>query len=70
MPNTSVQAELQIDDDALVTVADALVLRLVFLDIAAVIPGDMQVGARRRRSQHQEQQQGYKGDAHESIGNR
>src|SRR4051812_3242367 len=36
-----------VDDDALLAVADALVLRLVFRDIAAVIAGDMKIGPRR-----------------------
>ncbi len=40
-----------VDDDALVVVADALVFGLVFLDIAAVITGNMQVGPGRRRGQ-------------------
>src|SRR6266851_2075966 len=44
-----------IDDDALLAVADALVLRLVFLDIAAVIARDTQIGARRAHGQQREQ---------------
>ena len=59
-----------VDDDALLAVADALVLGLVLLDIAAVIARDMQVGARRRRDQNREGQQGKGRDAHGSIGNR
>src|SRR3954469_7672950 len=33
-----------VDDDALLAIADALVLRLVFGDIAAMIAGDVQIG--------------------------
>src|ERR1700676_2566908 len=47
-----------IDDDPLVAIADARVFRLVFLDIPAVVPGDMQVGAGRACGQTREKQQG------------
>ncbi len=47
-------------------IADALKLRLVFVNIAAVIAGDVQIGARRRRRQKREQQQKRKRDAHGS----
>ena len=59
-----------VDDHALLALADALVLGLVLLDIPAVITRDMQVGARRRRDQHREEQQGKRRDAHGLIGNR
>src|SRR5258705_2858850 len=59
-----------INDDALLAVADALVLRLVFADIAAVIARDMEIGARRRRGRKREQQQSERRDAHGSAGNR
>jgi len=49
-------------------VANALVLRLVFLDIAAVIARDVEIGACRRRSEQREQQQDEGRDAHGSIG--
>src|SRR5258708_26072829 len=47
-------------------IADALILRLVFVDIAAMIAGDMQIGTRRRRSQKREQQHKRERDAHGS----
>ena len=47
-------------------IADALIVRLVFVDIAAVIAGDMQIGAGRRRGQKREQQQNLGRDAHGS----
>src|SRR6185436_10084010 len=57
-----------VDDDAFLAVADALVLGLVLLDISAVIARDMQVGARWRRDQNREGQQGKGRDAHGSVG--
>src|SRR5260370_16532284 len=55
-----------VDNDALMAIADALMLRLVFVDIAAMIAGDMQIGTRRRRSQKREQQHKRERDAHGS----
>src|SRR5262249_39185156 len=51
-------------DDALALVADALVLGLVFLDIAAVVARDVQVGARRACGNGEESREGKKRDAH------
>ena len=50
MPNTRVQAELQMPSmmTRSLRIADARIFGLVLLDIAAVIPGDVQIGARRR----------------------
>ena len=59
-----------VDDDALAAIADALVLGLVLPDIAAMVARDMQVGARWRRDQNREGQQGKGRDAHGSIRNR
>src|SRR6266566_7061796 len=59
-----------IDDDAFMAIADALILRLVFVDIAAVIAGDMQIGARRRSGQKRKQQQKRDRDAHGSTRSR
>src|SRR5262249_10443236 len=50
--------------DALALVADALVLGLVFLDIAAVVARDMEVGARRTCGNGEESNQGKERDAH------
>ena len=72
MPNTSVQAELQMPSmmTRSLAVADALVLGLVFLDIAAVIAGDVQIGARRRRRQADRENSRARGVMRmESIGN-
>ena len=56
MPNTSVQAELQMPSmmTRSLAVADARVLGLVFLDIAAMIARDVQIGARRVRSEQED----------------
>src|SRR5207249_6257654 len=59
-----------IDNDALTAIADALIPSLVFVDIAAVIAGDMQIGARRRSGRKREQQQKRDRDAHGSTRNR
>ena len=59
-----------VDDDALLALADALVLGLVFLDIPSMVTRNMQVGANRRRDQNREGQKGKRRDAHGSIGNR
>jgi hypothetical protein len=64
MPNTRVQAELQMP--SMMTRSLRSRMRWYF----AVIAGDMQIGARRRHSQQREQQQGQKRDAHGSIENR
>jgi hypothetical protein len=52
-----------VDDDPLAGVADLLVPGLVFLDIATVIPCDVQIGARRccgdQRKQQQREQTAY-----------
>lgn len=67
MPNTSVQAELQMP--SMMTrsaVADARVLGLVFLDIAAMIARDVQIGARAGALARQSDQQGERRDAHGS----
>src|SRR3979409_1678366 len=45
-----------------------MVLHRVVADRAAVIARDVQIGARRRRGQQREQQQGQERDAHGSIG--
>src|SRR5215211_4316368 len=57
-----------VDDHALLAVADARVLRLVFLDIAAVIARDVQVRARRRRGKAEQDNEGKGRDAHGSNG--
>src|SRR5689334_2569016 len=53
-----------VDDDALALVADALVLGLVFLDIAAMVARDVQLGARRACGEGKESCEGKKRDAH------
>ncbi|MGY3650189.1 hypothetical protein ACVWWR_007996 [Bradyrhizobium sp. LM3.2] len=69
IPSTRVQAEFAdaVDDDALALLADALVLGFVLLDIAAVVAGDVQLGARRRGGDDREQQQAQKRDAHGEV---
>ncbi len=73
MPNTSVQAGIAdaIDDDALLAVADALVLGLVLLDIAAVVARVMCRSARAAaRHQDERDQQSEGRDAHGQSGSR
>jgi len=69
MPNTSVQAEFQMPSMMTRSWRSRMrILCLVFLDITAVVTGDMQVGAGRACGQIRQENQGNKRDAHGAVG--